>query len=244
MASAGYAYTYASRSLGKGAGFMAGWLYSVGLICFVPMTMAGVAYLAVRPDASVERLVVPAVPGRHGAARRAVHHQDQGDHVHPAGRRRTDHRDHPDRRRRDHRKGGAHGNTASVFSFGHTNKGGFSGVFYGIIFGITSYIGFETAADFGEETANPRRNIPIAVIASVGFAILFYVWTTYSLTIGYGVNHGAKFGADPTSLKTVADQVRRWPAADAARARSAALGVLRLRRLRHRRHPHPVRDGS
>ena len=27
MASAGYAYTYASRSLGKEGGFMAGWLY-------------------------------------------------------------------------------------------------------------------------------------------------------------------------------------------------------------------------
>ena len=27
MATAGYAYTYASRSLGKEAGFMAGWLY-------------------------------------------------------------------------------------------------------------------------------------------------------------------------------------------------------------------------
>src|SRR3954447_4833544 len=45
MASAGYAYTYASRSLGKSAGFMAGWLYAFGLACFVPMTMAGVAYL-------------------------------------------------------------------------------------------------------------------------------------------------------------------------------------------------------
>src|SRR6201991_2758548 len=42
MASAGYAYTYASRSLGKGAGFMAGWLYFFGMICFVPMTMSGV----------------------------------------------------------------------------------------------------------------------------------------------------------------------------------------------------------
>src|SRR5690242_20223985 len=46
MAAAGYAYTYASRSLGKGAGFMAGWLYFFGMICFVPMTMSGVAYLA------------------------------------------------------------------------------------------------------------------------------------------------------------------------------------------------------
>src|SRR5262252_1059364 len=46
MASAGYAYTYASRSLGKEAGFMAGWQYFFGFICFVPMTMSGVGYLA------------------------------------------------------------------------------------------------------------------------------------------------------------------------------------------------------
>src|SRR6202044_1547919 len=46
MASAGYAYTYASRSLGKEGGFMAGWLYFAGMICFVPMTMSGVGYLA------------------------------------------------------------------------------------------------------------------------------------------------------------------------------------------------------
>src|ERR1700749_4608586 len=30
MAAAGYAYPYASRSLGKSAGFMAGWLYAFG----------------------------------------------------------------------------------------------------------------------------------------------------------------------------------------------------------------------
>src|SRR6201987_1627496 len=46
MAAAGYAYTYTSRSLGKDAGFMAGWLYFFGFICFVPMTMSGVGYLS------------------------------------------------------------------------------------------------------------------------------------------------------------------------------------------------------
>src|SRR5689334_7616436 len=45
MATAGYAYTYASRSLGRETGFVAGWMYAFGLACFVPMTMAGVAYL-------------------------------------------------------------------------------------------------------------------------------------------------------------------------------------------------------
>src|SRR5918912_253801 len=45
MAAAGYAYTYVSRSLGKRPGFLAGWLYAFGFMCFVPMTMAGVGFL-------------------------------------------------------------------------------------------------------------------------------------------------------------------------------------------------------
>src|SRR5215475_1750689 len=101
-------------------------------------------------------------------------------------------------------KGGSHGQALSAFSFDHTLKGGFSGVFYGIILGVTSYIGFETAADFGEETSNPRRNISIAVIAATGFVVIFYLLTTYAITIGFGVNNGAKFGADPVALKTTA----------------------------------------
>jgi amino acid transporter len=84
-------------------------------------------------------------------------------------------------------KGGAHGQTLAPFTPSHTATGGFNGVFYGIILGVTSYIGFETAADFGEETKNPRRAIPTAVIVSVLFAIVLYLWTTYSATIGYGI---------------------------------------------------------
>ena len=37
----------------------------------------------------------------------------------------------------------------------------------------------------------------IAVIAATLFAVIFYLWTTYSITIGYGVNNGTKFAADP-----------------------------------------------
>jgi amino acid transporter len=204
MASAGYAYTYASRSLGTGAGFMAGWLYFFGMICFVPMTMSGVGFLAadllgVNPKLwivfffiGMALLVVLSV------IRVKVTTRVQlvigivtvaiillVDLITTA-------------------KGGSHGQALSAFTFGHTNSGGFNGVFYGIIFGVTSYIGFETAADFGEETSNPRRYIPIAVIAATLFAVVFYLWTTYSITIGYGVSNGAKMGADPVALKTTA----------------------------------------
>ncbi|HUD79118.1 MAG TPA: APC family permease [Streptosporangiaceae bacterium] len=204
MASAGYAYTYASRSLGKHAGFMAGWLYFFGFICFVPMTMSGVGYLAanllglsagfwilfffigmvlfvilstirIRVTTRVQLIV--------GIATVAI--IVLVDLVTTA-------------------KGGSHGQALSAFTFGHTLSGGFNGVFYGIILGVTSYIGFETAADFGEETANPRRYIPIAVIAATLFAVVFYLWTTYSITIGFGVKNGAAFAADPVALKTTA----------------------------------------
>jgi amino acid transporter len=211
MASAGYAYTYASRSLGKEAGFMAGWLYFGGFICFVPMTMSGVGYLAanllgVNPNLwilfffiGMALLLVLSI------VRIKVTTRIQlvvaivtvaviviVDLFTTA-------------------KGGANGQALSAFSFGHTLSGGFNGVFYGIILGVTSYIGFETAADFGEETANPRRNIPIAIIAATLFVVVFYLWTTYSMAIGFGVTNGAKWGADPVGLQTIANTyVAHW----------------------------------
>jgi amino acid transporter len=204
MATAGYAYTYASRSLGKEMGFMAGWLYFFGFICFVPMTMSGVGYLAadllgLNPKlwilfffigmvlflilSTIHIKVTTRVQLIVGIVTVAV--IVLVDVVTTA-------------------KGGSHGQALSAFSFSHTNEGGFTGVFYGIILGVTSYIGFETAADFGEETANPRRNIPVAIIAATGFAVVLYLFTTYAIAIGFGVNNGAKFGADPVALKTTA----------------------------------------
>lgn len=204
MATAGYAYTYASRSLGKEAGFLAGWLYFFGFICFVPMTMSGVGFLAadllgLSPKlwilfffigmvlfvvlSTIRIKVTTRVQLIVGIVTVAI--IVIVDLVTTA-------------------KGGSNGQALSAFTFSHTNKGGFTGVFYGIIFGVTSYIGFETAADFGEETSNPRRNIPIAVIAATLFAVVLYLWTTYSITIGFGVNHGVAMGADPVALKTTA----------------------------------------
>jgi amino acid transporter len=192
MAAAGYAYTYISRSLRQRSGFMAGWLYSFGFVCFVPMTMAGVGALsasllglsgpwwfyfflmgmALLVILSVVRIkVTTKLQLTLGVLTVAV--LVAVDVIVTA-------------------HGGAHGQSASAFSFNKTVSGGFHGVFYGIILGVTSYIGFETAADFGEETANPRRAIPVAVIAAVIFAILFYVWTTYATTIGYGASALAK----------------------------------------------------
>jgi amino acid transporter len=188
MSAAGYAYTYVSRSLGQRPGFLAGWLYFFGFACFVPMTMAGVGallaqllginahwwfpffiigmvllvFLSIVKISMTTKLQLLL-----GVVTIAV--------LVIVGVIVT-------------AKGGAHGQSLAPFTFGKTASHGFHGVFYGLIFGVTSFIGFESAADFGEETANPRRAVPIAVLGAVIFAIVFYVWITYATTIGYGVN--------------------------------------------------------
>ncbi|MGQ0623654.1 MAG: amino acid permease [Sporichthyaceae bacterium] len=83
-------------------------------------------------------------------------------------------------------QGGAHGNTLDAFSPGAAGVG-WSGVFAGMAFGILSFVGFETAATLAEETRNPRRMVPLAVMGSVGLGGAFYIVVTYATSIGYGV---------------------------------------------------------
>ncbi len=76
--------------------------------------------------------------------------------------------------------GGASGNTLQAFNPASVPSVPTSvpaaGIFPGILFAITLFIGFETAAVLGEETKEPRRSIPRAVVGTViitGLAVLF-----------------------------------------------------------------------
>jgi amino acid transporter len=68
---------------------------------------------------------------------------------------------------------------------------GWSGLGFGMVFSILSFAGFEGAATLGEETVNPRRNIPIALLGTVLFTGVFFVFVAYCEVIGYGP-HGLK----------------------------------------------------
>ncbi len=49
------------------------------------------------------------------------------------------------------------------------------------------------------------------MITATLFAVVFYLWTTYSLAIGFGVRSGAAWGADPVALQTIANKfVTPW----------------------------------
>lgn len=96
---------------------------------------------------------------------------------------------------------------------------GFNGVLFGVLYGVLLFTGFETAANLGEETAHPKRDIPRAVIISVIAITGFYLLGAYAQVAGYhfdinvlGKNAGAPlFGlaAPPTDGGYGSTGVRR-----------------------------------
>ncbi|HEY0521062.1 MAG TPA: APC family permease [Ilumatobacteraceae bacterium] len=78
--------------------------------------------------------------------------------------------------------GGATGNSLKSFNPNNVANGG--SVFKGLLFAILMFIGFELAAALGEETRDPKRSIPIAVVATILIVGAFYVITQYTLAIG------------------------------------------------------------
>jgi amino acid transporter len=105
-------------------------------------------------------------------------------------------------------KGGASGHTLQVFNPYSPTTGN---LFRGVLFAITLFMGFEASASLGEETANPKRVIPIAVIGTVLISTIFYLLIVYASAIGFGVNHIAEWGNDASPLSTLAHRyVGRW----------------------------------
>jgi amino acid transporter len=56
------------------------------------------------------------------------------------------------------------------------------------VFGLLSFGGFEGAAALGEETNNPRRNIPLAIAVAVGFCGVFYTIVMLAQSLGFGID--------------------------------------------------------
>ncbi len=62
----------------------------------------------------------------------------------------------------------------------------YGGVFSALPFVIFSFVGFESSATLAKESANPRRNIPLAVIGCAMFAGIFFTIMAYSMVFGIG----------------------------------------------------------
>jgi amino acid transporter len=65
---------------------------------------------------------------------------------------------------------------------------GSSSLFFGAVYGILAFIGFEGAATMGEEAREPRRSIPRAIFGTVVIAGIFYVFTASIEVMGFGTS--------------------------------------------------------
>jgi amino acid transporter len=104
------------------------------------------------------------------------------------------------------------GNTVKAF-VPSSSPHGVSGVGLGVVFGILSFIGFDAAATLGEETKNPKKNIPIAVGGALIAVGVFYVFVMYALVAGYHLNEASqmtKFLSDPNPFVTLAHRYTSW----------------------------------
>ena len=87
-------------------------------------------------------------------------------------------------------KVGSGNNVAAAFNPGNA-PGGWSGIAFGMVYGVLLFTGFETAANLGEETEHPKRDIPRAVLTSVVVVAAFYVICAYAQVAGYGFDVAA-----------------------------------------------------
>ncbi|WP_284741028.1 APC family permease [Amycolatopsis sp. RTGN1] len=76
---------------------------------------------------------------------------------------------------------------------------GVSGVFLGAVFGFLSFAGFEAAATLGEETHDPKRNIPRAILGTAIFGGGYFVVVTAVEMMAFGTDATA-FHDSPSLL--------------------------------------------
>jgi len=103
-------------------------------------------------------------------------------------------------------RGGHDGLSATPFSW----PGGSTDVLLTFSLAVLAFGGFEAAAPLAEETQNPRRNVPIAVIGAVIISGIIYVVGSYALVTAFGVGRSSVLAADPNPFHTAAKAFPVW----------------------------------
>ena len=67
------------------------------------------------------------------------------------------------------------------------------GLALGVVFSIFSVAGFDGVVPLAEESADPRRTLPRAILASIIFTGAFYLFCSWAVLIGWGTDHVATF---------------------------------------------------
>ncbi len=102
------------------------------------------------------------------------------------------------------------GNTAATFNPASSLQpglGGWQGVLFGMLFAFLAFSGFESSAQLGEESLNPRRTVPRAIFLATLCIGIFYVFCSYAGVVGWGFSKIAAYPGDPNPWGTMATHV-------------------------------------
>lgn len=68
---------------------------------------------------------------------------------------------------------------------------GWLGVFWGMLFGLSMFGGYDSAQNLAEETRDPKRSIPRAMMITVSLMAAYYVLVSYAQVVGFGLDSAA-----------------------------------------------------
>jgi amino acid transporter len=215
LPSAGGYFTYVSRGLGPQAGWLAGWLFSFTYLLFIPLTLLvlgpvtdsflkSTLHLSLGPDGWIVWALVFAaiaflltffgikISANVGIVLGALETCIFGILsiwlIVSAGS----------------------GNTLAAFNPASSQQpglGGWQGILFGMLFAFLAFSGFESSALLGEETQNPRRTVPRAILLATVCIGVFYVFCSYAGVVGWGFNKIASYPGDANPWGTMASRV-------------------------------------
>ncbi len=78
------------------------------------------------------------------------------------------------------------------------------GVGLAMTYGVLSHVGIEEGATLGMEVKEPKRQIPRGLWVAAIVVPAFYIFVSYAMVYGYGIDKMTEFGQDPAPLQTIA----------------------------------------
>lgn len=104
-------------------------------------------------------------------------------------------------------KGGAASTGISLLPFSLPSGTGLSAVIGGIVTAFLTWAGFEACATLGEETEDPKRNIPRTLVGSLLITGVLFIFVMYAQVIGFGTDQAGldAFQSSGSSLGELAN---------------------------------------
>ncbi len=96
-------------------------------------------------------------------------------------------------------QGGDHGLSGTPFTFSGT---GFKGVALGFALAVLAFVGFEAPAPLAEESRNPRRNVPLAIMIGIFLTGSLYIAGSYAGVVAF--SSPSAFAHDAAPFTTAA----------------------------------------